>query len=316
LIPLSSWLPKVQGIPRAPSAVSAILSALHIKCALFLLIRFQEIFAPIASNEFFLAIGITIALTSVVMAFSQKDIRLILAYHSTAQIGLIITGLNLGGDYAYTGSLYHAINHAIFKSALFLGAGIIVRMYKTRDISKIRGLRKRSPLLTATTSMAILGIIGAPFFNGSISKYFIMSEVSGTLSWLLVVINFGTIISFVKYSGMFFGDDTSDRNVKIDKNKHLSVAILGLMCLGMGIFGVQLLNFLLGTDVALSAWGYTQKAFTFFISLAIALALQRFIKKAEPILSRVRLIDLNFRGICISIGIFFAVLLMYLDGKM
>jgi len=313
LIPLASWLPKVQAVPRAPSAVSAILSGLHIKCAVILFIRFQEMFAPITSNELFLVIGIITALTSVIMAFSQKDIRLILAYHSTAQVGLIITGLNLGGEYAFTGSMYHAINHAIFKSALFLSAGIIVRMYKTRDIYKIRGLRKRSPLLAATTLMAILGITGAPFFNGSISKYFMMYEAGGVVFWALALINFGTIISFVKYSGMFFGEDTSNKSVRIDANKQVSVAVLGFMCLFMGVFGVAIVDFLFGTNVKFSILGYTEKALMFFISLSIAVISLRFIKQTNPVLTRIRGIDLNFRGICISVGAFFAVLLIFTE---
>jgi len=313
LVPLASWLPKVQGIPRAPSAVSAILSALHVKCALFLFIRLQVVFTPIAANEFFLVLGILTAVTSIIMAFSQKDIRLILAYSSTAQIGLIMVGLNVGGTYAVTGSLYHIINHAIFKSALFLSAGMIVRMYKTRDIDKIKGLRKRSPLLTVTTMMAIFGIAGAPFFNGSISKYLMMTESGGAIFWIMTLINLGTVIIFVKYSMIFFGSDTSNKTVQIDKNKHLSVAILGLMCLFMGIFGVWLSSFLFDSDVTISTSGYIEKAFIFAGSLLIAAIVQKFFKTDDRAVTRIRELDLNFRGICVSIGIFFAVLLVFME---
>jgi multicomponent Na+:H+ antiporter subunit D len=311
LVPLAGWLPKVQGIPRAPSAVSAILSALHVKCALFIFIRLQDVFAPVAATDFFLVIGIVTAITSVLMAFSQVDIKMILAYSSTAQIGLIMVGLSLGGEYAVTGSLYHIINHAFFKFALFLSAGMIVRMYKTRDISKIRGLRRRSPLLTATTAMAILGIVGAPMFNGSISKYFMMAESGDVLFWIMALINLGTITIFVKYSVIFFGADTSNKTVEIDVNKHISVAVLGLICLVMGIFGEWLTTFLFGMDVGISAGGYIEKAFMFAASLLVAVGIHKFFKTEDPLITRIRSIDLNFRGICVSLGIFFAILLMF-----
>ena len=310
LMPLASWLPKVQGIPRAPTAVSAILSSLHVKCSLFLFIRFQEVFSPIAVSELFLIIGLATAVTSIIMAFVQTDIKLILAYSSTAQIGLIMVGLNIYGTYATAGSLYHIINHAVFKAALFLGAGVLVRMYKTRDVNKIGGLLKRSPLLTFATLMPILGIIGAPLFNGSISKYFMMAETSPLLYWVLVIINFGTITVYVKYAAMIFGKDTSDKSVHIDANKLGSVAMLGIMCFCLGVFGVWLTPFLFGMDVSLSIGGYLQKTGVFVLSLFAAIVFYRFFGKDQPLFVDIRNANINFRGMCISIGMFFAVMLM------
>ncbi|MCL2197684.1 MAG: proton-conducting membrane transporter [Defluviitaleaceae bacterium] len=313
LVPLASWLPKVQGIPRAPSAVAAILSGLHVKCALFLFIRFQEVFSPVATDGFYFVLGIVTALASIVMAFAQKDIRLILAYSSTAQVGLIMAGLNIGGEYAVTGSLFHIINHAVFKAALFLGAGIIVRMYRTRDITKISGLMKRSPVLGITTIMAILGIAGAPFFNGSISKYFMMAESGGVVFWILNIINLGTITLFVKYARMLFGEDTSNKTVQIDVNKQISVAVLAVMCLAMGIGGVWLANFLFGVDVGLSFWGYLEKSAIFAVSVAIAVVVNRYANKEHAFFTRVRGLDLSFKGMCLSIGVLFATLLFFVE---
>ncbi|MCL1863274.1 MAG: proton-conducting membrane transporter [Defluviitaleaceae bacterium] len=312
LVPLASWLPKVQGIPRAPAAVAAILSGLHVKCALFLFIRFQEVFAPVATEGFYIVLGIVTAVTSIIMAFSQKDIRLILAYSSTAQVGLIMIGLNLD-EYAATGSLLHIINHAVFKAALFLGAGIIVRMYRTPDITKISGLIKRSPILSITTMMAILGIAGAPFFNGSISKYFMMAESGGLVFWILNIINLGTIILFVRYTKILFGPDTSNKSVQIDVNKQISVAMLAVMCLAMGIGGVWLANFLFGVDVELNFWGYFEKAVIFAASVAIALFVNKYVKNDNFFLARVRSLDLNFRGMCVCIGVLFAVMLVFMQ---
>jgi multicomponent Na+:H+ antiporter subunit D len=319
LVPLTSWLPKIQAIPRAPTAVSAILSGLHVKCAVFLFIRVQEVFAPIATSEFFMIIGIITAVGSIIMALVQTDIKLILAYSSTAQIGLIMTGLNIGGEYAISGSLYHIINHAIFKAALFLSAGMVVRMYKTRDIGKISGLFKRSPLLSITTLLAILGITGAPLFNGSISKYFMMAEASTPMFWIMAVINLGTIIVYIRYSTMLFGADTSIPAVSIEGNKQVAMAILGVMTLCMGIFGEWLVRFLFGTDVSLSLWGYLEKAATFAGSLLVGIGLYHLLRHLNSrtmliagVSERLRGARASFRGMCVSIGIFFVIMLGFL----
>ena len=220
-----------------------------------------------------------------------------------------MVGLNIYGTYAAAGSLYHIINHAVFKAGLFLGAGILVRMYKTRDINKIRGLLKRSPLLAFATLMPILGIIGTPLFNGSISKYFMMAETGDLLYWVLVIINAGTITVYVKYAAMIFGKDTSDKSVKIDANKLGSVAMLGAMCLGLGVFGVWLVQFLFGMDVSWSIEGYLQKTGIFVVSLFVAIVIYRVFGKDRQLFVDIREANINFRGMCISIGVFFAVML-------
>jgi multicomponent Na+:H+ antiporter subunit D len=135
-----------------------------------------------------------------------KDIKLILAYHTVSQIGLIMTGLNMDHDYARYGALYHIINHAIFKATLFLTAGLVIERYKTRQIGQIRGVWREMPAVALASLLAILGITGAPLFNGSMSKAWIM--VGADQAWLgiaLHVINLGTVISFVKYSSMLWG---------------------------------------------------------------------------------------------------------------
>ncbi|MCL2058711.1 MAG: proton-conducting membrane transporter [Oscillospiraceae bacterium] len=204
IVPLHSWLPRAHGTPGAPPAVSALLSGIHIKSGVYLFMRFRSIFGEIDVGRFFLVVGIITGIVGFIFAVLQTDIKLILAYHTVSQVGMIIAGLNMGAVYSYVGGLYHSINHALFKSALFLSAGVIVQAYGTRDVNSIRGVLRRFPLVGAATIMAILGITGAPLFNGSISKYFIMSDTSPAVSASLLFINLGTIISFIKYSAILF----------------------------------------------------------------------------------------------------------------
>ena len=196
LMPLFSWLPKAHGTPGAPTVVSAILSGLYVKCGVYLFYRIQQVFQPaIDTRELFLILGLITAVVGFLLAIAQKDIKLILAYHTVSQIGLIMTGMNMENLYANQGALYHIINHALFKATLFLTAGMLIDHYGTREVSRIRGVWREKPLLAAATLMAVLGITGAPLFNGSISKYWIGYGAND--AWInnaLFLVNLGTII--------------------------------------------------------------------------------------------------------------------------
>ncbi|MCL2077535.1 MAG: proton-conducting membrane transporter [Oscillospiraceae bacterium] len=311
LVPLFSWLPKAHGTPGAPSAVSAILSGLHIKGAVYLFIQFNDLFKEVVVSEFFLIIGIITGIVGFIFAMSQKDIKLILAYSTISQIGMIITGLNNDDIYSYTGSLYHIFNHALFKSALFLSAGIIIKIYNTRDIYKIRGVLKRSPLIGAVIIMAILGIIGTPFFNGSVSKYFIFSGTSLPVGGAILLINLGTIITFIRFSSILFGKPQTEPDpAKTDKCKQAAVLVLGTLCLVGGILGEQLIEFLFNVKVSVDTAGYLQKSALFTASAVGGYLIYKLYIKNSPRLKQVREIELSFRGMCVSVGAFFAVVLV------
>ena len=314
LMPLFSWLPRAHGTPGAPSSVSAILSGLHIKSGIYLFIRFQDIFRDVAVPDFFLVAGIITGIAGFIFALSQTDIKLILAYHTISQIGMIMIGLNVADIHSYTGSVYHIINHAIFKSALFLSAGIIIEVYGTRDIYKIRGVFRRIPLVGIATIMAVLGITGAPVFNGSISKYFIIAGTNWLVSGTIIFINLGTIISFIKYSSMLFGRYESEPGqtaVKINSSQQAAILILGFLCLAGGIFGEQFIKFLFNISVSVDAAGYFQKIVLFIVCVIAGYLIYKYYIKNSSLFKRIRGIELGFRGICISIGIFFALILIF-----
>jgi multicomponent Na+:H+ antiporter subunit D len=310
LIPLYSWLPRAHGSPGAPSIVSAILSGLHVKSGIYLFIRFQSVFSVLDMSPFFLALGAVTAIIGFVLALSQTDIKLILAYSTISQIGLIMVGLNLSDSYAYTGSVYHIINHALFKSALFLCAGIISQAYKTRSLGSIRGVMRRMPAVGAATVMAILGITGTPFFNGSISKYFIMSGADIPTSAALILINLGTIMIFIRYSAILFGRADSEIDaVKIGAGKQAVISVLGLLCLTGGIFGEQFIQLLFNASVSVDAAGYFQKIVFFSFSCAAGYFTVKYFVNKSPIFTRLKRLDIGFKGICALMGGFFGVLL-------
>jgi len=311
LLPLFSWLPKAHGTPGAPPAVSALLSGVHIKSGIYLFIRFQDVFEPIAATEFFMILGIITGIGGFILAMSQSDIKLILAYHTVSQVGLIMTGLNMPDYISQTGALYHVFNHAFFKGGLFLGAGLLIKAYGTRDVYKIRGIMKQYPLLGIATLMAILGITGAPLFNGMISKYLITYGADPIMNGVLIFMSLGTIISFVKYSTMLGGSAPAEVvGIKIDKHKQLAVLALGFMCLIGGIFSGQFVYFLFRVQTDVSLAGYFEKAGIFAASLAAGYFIYRYYVSKSKLFKKIKGFDLGFRSICISIGTVFAILLL------
>ena len=311
LLPLMTFLPKVNSLTGSRSTIAAIMSGLQIKSGVYLFIRFQDVFGGMGT-EFFLLIGILTAFAGVIFALAQTDIRLILAYSTVAQVGLIIAGLSLGTEYSHIGSLFHIINHALFKVGLFLCSGQIYFLFKTNDIRKMRGLLRHSPLIACATAMAILGMVGAPLFNGSVSKYFLMSGVSGPLEWVFNLINFGTILVFVRYSAILFGSPLGEvRKMETDWYRLAVVLGFGLCSLAFGIAGVGVIDLLLNEAVSLDLFGYLQKSVIFVVSLGIAVIVYRLVLSKRDIFKPLNGFSMSFQKISVSIGVFFAVILIY-----
>jgi multicomponent Na+:H+ antiporter subunit D len=313
IIPMHSFVPKVKLYPAAPSAVVAILSGVQIKTNVFLFLQMQRIFGDFAAADFFLALGILTSLIGVFMAICQTDIKMILAYHTVSQVGLIIIGLTAGTDYSFLGGLYHVISHGIFKSALFLSAGIIFHAYGTRDVYKIKGVFKQLPWVGVVTIAAVLGITGAPFFIGSISKYFISADVPLFVELAVIVISLGTIISFTKYSGMLFGKPTPLVGTAPIPDRWRLVPSLGLaaFCLLGGVFGQPLVRFLFVTDATIDIMGYIQKALIFFASAIFGFIIYKYVVKGNAFLKKVGALDLGFRSAVVSMGVFFAAIVIF-----
>lgn len=311
LMPLFSWLPKAHGTPSSPSVVSAILSGLYVKSGIYLFIRCQHAFSVIDTNTFFMIAGIVTAVVGFVFAIAQSDIKLILSYHTVSQLGLIMIALNMGDETAMWGGTYHIINHAIFKTVLFIGAGEIIRQTKTRNIYKMKGIAKRMPYITAAMIAAILGITGAPLFNGSISKYLIAHGSSDTVGDIaLIFINLGTIVSFIKFSGIFFGNTKIKADTPV--NRIIICLLLGIICFVFGILGGPIIHLLFGVEVHIDTVGYVQKSLIYLASVVGAWLIYRYLVKGKAFWKRIRTLDLGFNKIAMSVVLFFCVILAYL----
>lgn len=318
ILPLFSWLPRAHATPSAPSTVSALLSGLFVKNSLYLFFRIRNIFDPfLGMTEFFLFLGWLTAFFGALLALSQKDIKLILAYSTVSQLGLITMGLNMDHDLAFWGAIYHILNHAVFKSTLFLSAGIIAESYGTRDIEKIRGVGRRMPLVAAATILAILGITGAPFFSGSMSKYWIAYGTKDALTTLgFFIANFWTITCFIRYSTIFLDAQThpTKSSPLSPTMQHITVFVMGLLSLFGGLFARELTIFFFGKHLPLDPLSYLQKGGIFLVSLFGGFLALRVIKRSK-ILEKIRTLDLSFNDVGILMFLFFSLSFLYLMVK-
>ena len=269
-------------------------------------------FAPaIEMDGFFLALGIITGMAGWIIAVSQKDIKLILAYHTISQLGLILIGISLGGTSRW-GAVYHIMNHAVFKSLLFLSAGMIVDTYHTRNIYQIRGVFRTMPVVSIATMAAILGITGAPLFNGSISKYLIQSaEINKAAEIAILLINGGTVLSFVKYALIFFGKPTEPVTAAIPKVQKGVVIALGVLCLAGGVGGAAFIRLLFGYTASISPLSYLWKSLIWAGSLVLGYFLYTMVLKRWSRLHRGFSIELTFNQICASIAGLFAIILAF-----
>jgi multicomponent Na+:H+ antiporter subunit D len=316
-VPLFSWLPKAHGTPSAPPVVSAVLSGLFIKTGVYMFIRFTEMFSPvIQANEVFFAIGLITAIFGFFMALGQNDIKMILAYSTVSQVGLIVVGLSMDSEMAYWGALFHVVSHALFKSTLFLAAGQVYHQYETRDIRQIRGVLRSMPLTGLAIIFGILGVTGAPMFNGSISKYMISygSDLP-FVQFALNLINLGTVTYFLKFGTILLGKDTREESEKPPKEDFLSeiqVFLLGLFILLTGVFGQVGMDILFGFEVSIYGGEYWEKSFVFLLMIIAGTGFYNGIIKHGGILDRVSHIELTFNAIITSMTGFFIFLATYL----
>jgi hydrogenase-4 component B len=183
IIPLHVWLPEAH--PAAPSSISAIMSAVVIKTGIYGIVRvcaFGLGTPRLSWGVIVVVLGGVSAALGVLYALMQHDLKRLLAYHSIENIGIILLGLGAGmislaagrSDIAAIGvaaSLYHVLNHAVFKGLLFLGAGAVVMRTGTRQIEHFGGLLRLMPWTASCFLVGAMAISGLPPLNGFASEW-------------------------------------------------------------------------------------------------------------------------------------------------
>jgi len=226
-VPFHFWLPEAHA--AAPAHVSALMSGVVIKMGIYGLLRTIVLFGapPPWWGWVVLALGGVSGVLGVVWALAQHDIKRLLAFHSVENVGIILLGVGagaLGVAYGhpliavlgFAGAALHTLNHALFKSLLFLAAGSVIHATGTREIDRLGGLARPMPATTATFLIGSAAIVGLPPLNGFVSEWVVYQallrgasagdamQFAGLAVVVLALIGALALACFVKVIGVVY----------------------------------------------------------------------------------------------------------------
>jgi formate hydrogenlyase subunit 3/multisubunit Na+/H+ antiporter MnhD subunit len=265
LVPLHVWLPLAH--PAAPSHVSALMSGVMTKVAIYAFVRI--VFDLLGPPGWWwaapvLAIGGITAVVGVLYALMQDDLKRVLAYSTIENVGLVFVGLGLALAFAANGfpsaaalaltaALFHVFNHALFKSLLFFGAGAVLTVTGERNMEKLGGLIRVMPVTSLVVLVGCVAISALPPLNGFASEWLafqaiLLSPQLPQWGLKLLVPAVGALLAlaaalaaacFVRVYGIVFlgrpRSDAAERAYEVDRFSLAAMVILAILCLLAGI---------------------------------------------------------------------------------
>ena len=251
LFPLHVWLPDAHSY--APPVVAAILAAVQIEVAAYVLIRmFLTVFQPQYFSEY-LPVTTIIGWISAagiiygsVMAIAQKDFKRMLAYSTVAQVSYIGLGIGLANPLGIIGALLHILNHAFMKSSLFLVAGGIKHVTGLQEIPRFAGLGRKMPLIMTGFTIAALSMVGIPPMGGFFSKWYLVLGCLDAQNWaFLGVLLAGSLLTAVYFFRMIekiFATPSSDDEAVKKASEPSARILVPILILAVGIIVLGLSN--------------------------------------------------------------------------
>ncbi|MCX5724692.1 MAG: hydrogenase 4 subunit B [Nitrospirae bacterium] len=266
IVPLHGWLPYAH--PAAPSHISALMSGVMIKTAIYGLIR---VYFDFLGGQFpwwwgfvILVIGTLSAILGVMYALMEHDLKRLLAFHSVENIGIILIGIGAGmifqtyelKEFAALGllaGLYHTINHALFKSLLFLGAGSLLYATHTRNMEEYGGLLRRMPWTGLFFLIGAVSISALPPSNGFVSEWLLFQTLFLSVQLpalflklilpiaaaLLALTGVLALACFAKAFGISFlalpRSAHARQAEEVPIPMRVGMGILALLCVGLGL---------------------------------------------------------------------------------
>ncbi len=272
LLPLHVWLPEAH--PAAPSPVSALMSGVMLKTAVYGVMRvlFDLLHTPLWWwGGVLLVLGLATALFGVVFAAVQVDMKRLLAYSSIENIGLAFAGIGMTVIFsaygmqplaalALTATLYHVASHALFKSLLFVGTGSVLHATGQRNLGKLGGLIRSMPWVAWATLVGVLASAGLPPFSGFVSEWLLLQSFLFTPGLPDSVLNMSIPIvaalialvaalagyTMVKFFGVIFlGQPREERLVQAhDAGRWERAGMLWLAAgsIALGLFPIQFIQ--------------------------------------------------------------------------
>ena len=175
--PMHTWLPDAHS--QAPTPVSALLSGVLLKCALYGILRFYIIAGKCLDAAYLNNLLLTFGIASLVIAtffiLIQKDLKRLLAYSSLEHMGIIAAGIGFGGLLGVYGALFHVLNHALVKYLMFFVSGNLSIRYHTKNMENIKGAVETMPLTGTALLLGSFALAGVPPFNIFMSEIAILT---------------------------------------------------------------------------------------------------------------------------------------------
>lgn len=283
-VPLHIWLPRAH--PAAPTPVSAIMSGVMLKTAIYGLIRVVIDILGIGPSWWgglVVVVGVVSAVVGVISALMEHDLKRLLAFHSVENIGIILMGVGtslifyswdmpIPATIALAVGLFHVLNHAIFKSLLFLSTASLYYATRTKDIDQLGGLIKKMPYTAVLFLIGAISISAIPPLNGFASEYQLyLSMLTITYQDVSAVWIIGGILAcaglaltgalaaacFVKAFGISFlalpRSQKAAEAQEVPWSMILTIAPLAVLCFLLGILSPQVMNIL--TEIPLQLIG-------------------------------------------------------------
>jgi len=249
LVPFHAWLPDAH--PSAPAPISAMLSGVVIKTlGVYALSRvvFNVFGISIPTGWLLIVLGLLSMVAGAFLAIGQWDLKRLMAYSSISQMGYVVLGIGLGGliiagggnlawaSLAILGGLFHLVNHAVYKSLLFLTSGSVEMSTGTREMRQMGGLAEKMPVTRATCIIASASIAGIPPFSGFWSKLIlVVAAIQAHFYWvaaIIVFVSLCTLIMYLKVQRYVFLGELPENLQQTKENKNsMLVAMIFLACL-------------------------------------------------------------------------------------
>ncbi|MGI6656670.1 MAG: proton-conducting transporter membrane subunit [Desulfobulbus sp.] len=325
VMPVHVWLPHAH--PAAPSHVSALMSGVMIKMGVYGLLRLyfllddpSLIFARIV-----LGLGMLSGVLGIAYALGKNDLKRLLAYSSIENVGIILIGCGLGmmglamdlplmAVFGFAGAILHVLNHSLFKSLLFMGAGAVLNATGTRNIDALGGLMRRMPVTGRSFLVGSTAISGLPPLNGFVGEFCIYyagflglripgAEALWPVGAILSLALIGGLASacFTKVVGIvFLGEPRTEQAqsaVEPGRSMRAAMLVIAALCLLIGFFPAP---FLIGACAALRDLApfanmvptellgpiprnLTLASWLFFAVVAVLVVLRRRLYRGKPI---------------------------------
>ena len=245
IAPFHPWLPDAHA--EAPTPISVLLSGVMIKMSAYALARTVSIFYPAWPQVtiFLVALGTFTMLLGIVLALEQNDLKRLLAYSSVSQMGYILAGIGLGTYLGCYGGLYHLLNHALYKSLLFMCVGAVMYATGARRISELGGLKNQMPVTSACFFLGALALAGFPPLNGFWSKLTIYLALARAGLWwaagIAIVTSILTMVVMVRAGyKVFWGSRPNGQSLhetkRVPAQMFVPMTILAGFCLLLGVY--------------------------------------------------------------------------------